>query len=379
MPPLSLMIKPVSGLCNMHCRYCFYIDETKHRETPLYGTMESDTLDLLVRRVLAEAESSCTFGFQGGEPTLAGLDFFRRLIELEKRYNKKGLRISHALQTNGLTIDDAWARFLRENNFLVGLSLDGPKDIHDANRLDTSDKGTFTRVMRTVALFQKYGVEFNILAVVTNRSARHGRQIYDFFLKHGLTYQQYIACLDPLGEERGSHPHSLKPEAYGNFLITLFDLWYRDRSNGKFVYIRDFENLGNMVMGGEPERCGMSGRCVNQHIVEANGDVFPCDFYMLDDYRLGNLKTDDLAALDAGCAKCGFIKESAALPEECKACRWLPICRGGCRRDRQTAQLHQVGSNYFCAAFRKFYEHAFPKLLALRARLSFNNHAGDPR
>lgn len=365
MPPLTVLIKPASGSCNMRCTYCFYADETQNRATENYGMMSEATLEAVVRECLARAEGSCSFGFQGGEPTLRGLDFFRRCTALVERYRPRGLAVSYFLQTNGLLLDEAWAAFFREYHFLIGLSLDGDRDLHDACRPDAAGKGTFSRVLGAARLLDRFGVDYNVLTVVTARTARSIRHIYRFFMKNGLVYQQYIPCLDPLGEARGLHPWSLTPQAYGDFLIRLFDEWYADRRAGRFVYIRYFENLAALMLGRPPESCGMLGRCGPQLVVEADGSAYPCDFYMLDDYRLGNFNTDSLPQMEARREQTGFLQESLRGLDRCRTCRWARLCRGGCRRDRQGTALHDIGQNYFCPAYLRFFEYAAPKLATL--------------
>ena len=290
MPPISLLIKPASSNCNLRCKYCFYHSLAENRQTDSYGIMDIETLEILVRKTMEYADYGCSFVFQGGEPTLAGLDFFRSLVEFQKKYNKKNVYISNAIQTNGMVIDEEWARFLAENKFLVGLSLDGPKDIHDSYRAGPNGKGSFIRIMETVNHFNKYKVEYNILSVVTAHSARHINKIYNFFKKHGFRYLQFIPCLDPLGEHPGGYEHSLTPERYAYFLKTLFDRWYNDILQGNMISIRYFDNIVGMAMGYRPESCGMSGVCTCQFVVEANGGVYPCDFYVIDEWYLGNLE-----------------------------------------------------------------------------------------
>lgn len=181
MPPISLLIKPASSNCNLSCNYCFYHDIAENRTIANYGMMDIGLLEKVVQKALEYADHVCTFAFQGGEPTLIGLEFYKKLIEFEKKYNKKKVQINNAIQTNGLRIDEDWARFLAENRFLVGISLDGPKDIHDANRVDAKEGGSFNRVMNTIGFFDKYKVEYNVLCVVNGYVARHANKIYNFF------------------------------------------------------------------------------------------------------------------------------------------------------------------------------------------------------
>jgi uncharacterized protein len=224
MPPVSVLIKPASSSCNLKCRYCFYYDVAENRDKKNYGIMSCDTLELLIKRVFEYAENFVAFAFQGGEPTMAGLDFYRKVVELQRQYNVKKIRINNAIQTNGMIIDEEWAKFLGENNFLVGLSLDGAKDIHDMNRVDARGIGSHSRIEKTVEFFNKHKVEYNILCVVTKSVSRHIEKIYNYYMKKGFQYLQFIPCLDELGVEPGNNPYSITPESYEVFLKKLFDL-----------------------------------------------------------------------------------------------------------------------------------------------------------
>lgn len=365
MPPICVMIKPASGACNMRCKYCFYKDVADNRAQSCYGMMQGETLENTIRKALDFADHQCTIVFQGGEPTLVGLDFYKQVVCLQKQYNRKGLVVQNAIQTNGLLLDDDWAAFLAENHFLVGLSVDGGKDTHDAFRVDTQGKGTHNRVMHAVTLLRKHKVEFNILTVVNARTARYINSAYAFFKKNGLQHLQFIPCLDPFGAEQGAEDFSLTTEHYGDFLCTLFDLWYRDYQQGNYVYIRFFENLVGMLLGYPPEACGMLGFCTVQYVVEADGGVFPCDFYVLDEYKLGNLNTDSFAQLDAVRVQNEFIANSKDVYEDCAACPYFNLCRGGCKRNRIPLPNGSYGANVFCAAYRRFFAHAGARLQEL--------------
>ena len=362
MPPLSLLIKPASSLCNLDCHYCFYHDVAENRATPSHGIMSDEVLETLVSKALAQAEGSCTFAFQGGEPTVAGLSFFRRLISLQRQYNDRRLTIHNAIQTNGIAIDREWADFLARNRFLVGISLDGPRDVHDANRVDARDRGSFDRVMAAIGHLRAAGADFNILSVVTGWSARHAEKIYRFFRKEGYAYLQFIPCLDPLGEAPGGRPFSLTSERYGTFLIALFDLWKADALRGDPVSIRWFDNLAGMYLGAPPEACGMSGRCSCQFVVEADGSVYPCDFYVLDGWRAGSVMTDDFDVIRQSEPARRFIADSLHADPACGACPWKNLCRGGCRRDREPFVDGMPGPNRFCEAYRRFFAYAAPGL-----------------
>ncbi len=372
MPPINIMIKPASGNCNMRCKYCFYKDEAANREVPSYGMMKPGVLEAVIKRSLSFAEGSCTFAFQGGEPTLAGLDFYRRAVELEQTWNVNRVRIENAIQTNGYLIDEEWAEFFAKNSFLVGISLDGPKEIHDLLRVDAGGNGTFSKVMHAIQLFKKHKVEFNILTVVTAWTCKRVQKILGFFERNDLNFQQYIPCLDPIGEERGQHQHSLTPELYEKFLKDLFDFWYRNAMSGRKGFNRYFDNLLMMLNGQAPEACGMSGICGRQYVVEADGSVYPCDFYALDKWKLGNLVSDTFEEIENKRNELRFIEISRNVHPDCINCKWIRLCRGGCRRDREPFTENIIGKNYFCSSYKNFFEYAYPRLIEVLRKLQNN-------
>jgi len=369
MPPLNLLIKPASSLCNLRCKYCFYHSIAESRTVESYGIMSMELLESMVKKSLEYAEHSCTFAFQGGEPTMAGLDFYRQLIEFEKKYNVNNIKIYNAIQTNGVVIDDEWAKFFHDNNFLVGISLDGPKDIHDLNRVGPDKKGSYGKVMHAVELFNKYRVEYNILTVVNSVTSRHISKIYNFFKKCNFHYLQFIPCLDPLNEVPGEHDYSLTPKKYAYFLKTLFDLWYEDIRKGETISIRYFDNLVGMLMGYPPESCGMSGSCVSYYVVEADGSTYPCDFYVFDDWYLGNIKDMEFDEIDRTENRKSFIEVSKPVDPKCQGCSWYGLCRGGCRRNREPFADGKPVLNYYCEAYREFFEYASDRLYKIAEML----------
>lgn len=363
MYPLSLLIKPASGYCNFKCKYCFYEDVTDNREVQCYGFMSTKTLEQIVKKALKFAKDECAFTFQGGEPTLVGLDFYKDLIKFQKKYNKRGLKIYNSIQTNGYVIDKEWAKFLRNNNFLVGISLDGTKEINDINRIDANREGTYDKIIETIELFNKYKVEYNILTVVTSDVAKNIKNIYEFYKENKFSYQQYIPCLDPIGEKRGAHEYSLTPKLYGQFLKNLFDLWYEDMINGKFVYNRYFENIVGIIKGFRPEACGMIGHCAIQNVIESDGSIYPCDFYVLDEYKIGNLTEEDFEDIEVKRKESKFISSSLKVDDSCMKCKWKNICRGGCRRDRDEKMDGNLSINYFCESYKEFFQYAIDRLV----------------
>lgn len=280
MPPISVLIKPASGNCNLRCEYCFYYDTMSKRTQSSYGFMPEETLEAVIKQVLAYAEGECTIAYQGGEPTLRGLPFFIKSMEYQEKYNVNHVRIYNSIQTNGYAIDKEWADFFAANHFLVGVSLDGTRKVHDAYRHDIRNEGSFYKVMDTIEFLKRRGVEFNVLSVVNALTAPQIEKIYRFFQKNDIRYLQFIACLNPLNECQGLRDYSLTPEVYGKFLIDLFGLWYQDLKEGKQTYIRQFENYVAMLLGHMPESCDMRGFCGMQYVVEADGSVYPCDFYV---------------------------------------------------------------------------------------------------
>ena len=368
MPAIHVMMKPASGLCNMRCQYCFYADEMEKRSQASYGIMSFATLENVIRRTLEFAEGSCTIAFQGGEPTLAGLDFFRECIRLEQKYNTKNVTISHALQTNGYALNEEWCQFFAKNHFLIGLSVDGIKATHDLYRKDAVGKDTYFRVLESAKLLEAAGVEFNVLMVVNGKTAPKIRRIYENFRKLGFSWQQYIACLDPISERQGQEEYSLSPEMYGRFLIELFELWDLDLRQGKQPYIRQFENYVGILLGQFPESCEQRGVCSFQNIVEADGSVYPCDFSVLDEYRIGNLNEASFETIHERRLKQGFVEASCNHTEECRACPYFMICRGGCRRHREQPGS-KPGENYFCQSYRMFFDACLPRLQEIAAAI----------
>lgn len=361
MKEMSLLIKPASGMCNMSCDYCFYKDEMRHRKLGNRGIMSRETSREVIRKTLESVDERCTFLFQGGEPTLAGMGFYEDFIRCVERYNTREIQINYGIQTNGYRLGREWASFLHENRFLVGVSLDGMEQVHDYCRKNTKGEGTFHAVMETIRLFREYKVEFNILTVVTKYNASYVNQIYNFFKREHLGFQQYIECLEPI---EGSEKFSMSPKEYGEFLIALFRKWYRDLVGGNYVSIRYFENLLLMFSGKQPESCNMRGCCSKQWVVEADGSVYPCDFYALDEWKMGNFNTDSIEDIKKADIGEWFVETSKQIPKECKKCEWYPICRNGCRRNC----LYLNGKrkiNKYCEAYKIFLEYAYPKLRSI--------------
>lgn len=375
---MYLLIKPASGACDLGCRYCFYSDEMSCRSHAVRGVMSYEIADIIFDKAIERCMSKTppeplSIGFQGGEPLLAGLDFFRHVCEhVETKLPRVG-GVNWFLQTNGTHMDYESAVFFAEHRFLVGLSVDGPKEYHDKCRVTREGKSVFNRVMRAADNMRRAGVDFNTLTVVTSASAAHAQALYGFFERVGFRYQQYIPCIAPLGSAEGQK-YELTADEYVDFLCKMFDLWYAGvlRGEGSYVYNRDFENWVGILAGRQPEECGMCGVCAEQYLIESDGSVYPCDFYALDEYCLGNLKIDSFEDIDAARERLKFIESSCTLPERCRNCRWRGLCRNGCRRNRQGGEPSPYASfdfpggvNRFCTAYSRFFEYSYPRMQEL--------------
>lgn len=364
MPAASILIKPASANCNMDCKYCFYKCLSSHREEYSKGFMKEETLETLVREAIAYADGSLTFAFQGGEPTLAGLDFFQKAVELQQKYNNKKLQIENTIQTNGLLIDEKWARFLGEHRFLVGLSLDGPKKMHDRYRKDAAGQDTFARIMHSVQLLEQYHVDYNVVTVVTNDTAKQASFLYKFWKRNHYPFVQFIPCMDEIKRQDGTQERSIyavEPEQYGKFLCELFDLWYADFAAGETMDIRMFSNLAQMAAGYPAEECGMNGCCNCYFVVEGDGSVYPCDFYCMDEWKLGTVNDGFVQMKTSEKAK-AFVEASRPVCAACQECPYFSLCRGGCRRWREPFVDGKPGLNQLCSAYRMFFAHAAERM-----------------
>lgn len=369
MPPLSLLIKPAAGLCQYRCRYCFYADVMAHREDAKNAVMSLDTLEALVRKALSYGEGSVTFSFQGGEPTLAGLDYYHELVKLEKKYCRDA-RIFNCIQTNGGTIDDEWAEFLSENRFLVGLSMDGDRDTHDLYRMDANGNGTFLRTEEAAKTLSRHGAEFNILCVVNRLVAARAEETYEALRKYG--FLQFIPCID--GFDGDGPNFSPTAEELGGFLVKTFDLYKRDIEAGNYVSVRSFDNYIQILNGRRAESCSMTGRCTCYFVIDADGSTYPCDFYVLDQWKLGNILEDGFSQMLNSPRAKEFVSSSVYMHPECRKCPHYSICRGGCRRDREPFdEFGRPGKNKYCEGFRYFFESRGKELRKL-ARIAASAH-----
>jgi uncharacterized protein len=332
--------------------------------------MSPETMETLIRKAFDYAETLVSFAFQGGEPTLAGLDFFREFIRLVRVYNRKVIEVQFSIQTNGVAITSEWADFLLEHRFLVGLSLDGPAAIHDYYRKDAAGQGSFAAALEAARLFKEAGTEFNILLVVNDRVARCAKEIYQFYKKQGFRFLQFIPCLDPLGESPGGREFSLKPERYARFMMDWFDLWYKENKAGRFASVRTFDNWLQMALGYPPEACAYAGQCAGYFVVEADGSIYPCDFYVTDEWLLGNIQQSGFMELGDSPKALEFLEISRHVDPACRECTWFKLCRGGCRRNREPFQEEKPVLNQLCPAYREFFEYSWERFHELGAKLA---------
>lgn len=352
MPPLTVLIKPASGRCNMRCRYCFYVDEMQNRDAGVRPDMTAADADALVRRAFVYAEGFVSFVFQGGEPTLAGLPYFEAFAQSVRRHNTRGLEVRCALQTNGYDLSDELIAFFKRHNFLLGVSMDGDQRLHDALRSDAHGQGTHARVQNTMKRLQKAGVDVNILCVVSRPVAEQPDRVWDALAPY--KYLQFIACLDGLNGETG--PWSVSSEAFLTFLRGTFRRYVQAIDRGQYVSVRWYDNWVRMLRGFAPDTCSMQGHCVCGFTVESDLSAYPCDFYALDEWKLGSLKTESFARLVKSEIARRFIQDSLPVPDACRACEWYALCRNGCRRERAQG-LHR-----FCQAYQMFFPEAMPDL-----------------
>ncbi len=376
---IHLMAKPAGPACNLRCEYCFYLEKQALFPKGEHFRMSDEVLESYIRgysKANRNNPSGILFTWQGGEPTLMGLDFFRRAVELEKKY-AAGQQVTNALQTNGTLLDDNWCAFLAENKFLVGLSLDGPAFLHDRYRIDARGRPTHESVMRGLRLLQKHGVEYNVLACVNRETAKHPLDVYHFFKEINVQFIQFspvveripddVACSlglklarpPALGKEQTHEvtPWTVEPDALGYFYIRIFDEWVRNDVGWTFVMNFEWAIFSNF--SGDGPVCYLSKRCGNCCIIEHNGDVYSCDHFVYPEYKLGNILTDDVKEMvdSARQRKWGEQKE-LTLPGNCRGCEVFSMCRGGCPKHRFVgAEYGGGGENYLCGGYKKFYRH----------------------
>ena len=388
-PGLHVVAKPIGPTCNLQCEYCFYLEKRALFSAGGQYRMPENVLSAFIAGYIhSQPTPIVEFVWQGGEPTLLGIDLFRKVIDLQKQFSG-AKTISNSLQTNGTLLNDEWCRFLKRHNFMVGISLDGPKEIHDRYRKDRRGQGTFDQVMRGLRLLQKHKVEYNVLACVARETAAKPLEVYRFFRDAGVEFIQFTpiverlpdarsasqglrlgapASLDRLEEQTEVTDWSVEPEAYGDFLIAVFEEWVRN-DVGK-VFIMNFEWALNAWIGNPSPICVHASQCGRSLVIEHNGDVYACDHCVYPQYRLGNILTDALPSMVERSLRSGFgVTKETALPRSCRGCDVLAACQGGCPKHRFAATFDdQPGLHYLCDGYKKFFLH-IRKYLRIMAQL----------
>ncbi|MBN2414850.1 anaerobic sulfatase maturase [bacterium] len=365
LPLTSILVKPAGPDCNLRCRYCFYLEKADYFHRTAGHRMSDEILEAMIRQTLAGCRGGVSFGWQGGEPTLMGLDFFKKAVAFQEQYGR-GLQVSNGLQTNGILLDEQWAAFLARYRFLVGLSLDGPEHVHDHYRRTAADGPTWKQVSDRAAMLLKKGVEVNAISVVSDYSVHYPEEIYTYFKSAGLTFMQFIPCveLDP-DHPTEAAPFAVDPSAFGTFLTTLFDLWWDDFDGIRpTTSIRYFEALFHAYVEAPPAMCTLQQECGTYIVVEHTGDVFSCDFYVDDDHRLGNVMEGDLAAMLNSPRQRNFGKKKGIRHDDCQQCEWLTYCWGGCPKDRLNNPAGD-GLSRLCPAYRMLLSHAHERMSGL--------------
>ena len=374
----TTMIKPVGSLCNLDCDYCYYLGKAD-----LYGGYQPKMSDELLERYISQyieavQVPTVTFCWHGGEPLLAGIDFYEKAVALQNRY-RGNKQIENSLQTNGLLINPDWCDFFRQNNFLIGLSIDGPKDIHDAYRHDRGGHPTFDRVMHGLEMMAVSGVEYNTLSTINNRCAGQGKRVYQFMrsvskymqflpvVEHTLPTPSGRAAIVPPGTEGATAaPWSITPKAFGKFMCDVFDEWVINDVGERFVQLFDITLV--QWYGVQPGLCAFCPTCGDGLVVEHNGDVYMCDHFVYPEYRLGNIGTEHLADMQRKPELFRFgIEKRNALPSDCRRCEYLFACRGECPKHRfATTRRGEKGLNALCEGYKHFFEYTAPYMQQMR-------------
>jgi len=364
---ISLLVKPASGLCNLSCEYCFY-RRVKDLYPKMPAKMSRSAAETVIRKTLFAYAPLNSFCWQGGEPLLMGLDFFRDVVAFQKKYARPGQVIENSIQTNGLLLDDQWCEFLHKENFLVGISLDGPAPIHDFYRKDHSQKGTFTDVMQSIGLMKKHGVEFNILCLLTDRNINSPVVLYNFFRSHDFKFLQFINCFENDYRSGALKTFSVRGKETGEFYVKLFDEWF-----GKDFYdvsIRFFEDILLYLVDGVKASCCYNNVCSSYLVVEHNGDCYPCDFFVFGEWKIGNLIKSDIRTIMNSSLRSRFASLKADLKETCRECRIASFCMGDCTRFRYLPETGYKNISEYCTAIKRVYNHIEPHLPEIRQRVA---------
>ena len=355
MKEFSLLIKPTSADCNMNCRYCFYLKKSSLYPKIKVHRMSEITLEKLISSYMKTSQGCYNFGWQGGEPTLMGVYFYIKVVELQKRYGKSGAFVSNGLQTNATLIDEDFARLFAKYHFLLGVSLDGPQYIHDYYRKYSGGDGTFKKVMKGIEILKKSNVDFNILVLVNDLNVKKAAEVYQFMLENSFYFQQYIPCVE--FDSRGNiEPFSVTGEQWGGFLIELFNQWYPKDTHK--VSIRIFDSIINQLVYGKATICHMENNCSQYLVVEYNGDVYPCDFFVQQDLKLGNIFKNSWEEINDSPVYFKFGNAKSEYSFICSSCQYLNLCWGDCLKHRAYGSNSFKKLSILCSGWKIFYNHS---------------------
>ncbi len=352
--PFHVLAKPIGPLCNLDCEYCFYLEKTSMFPGSKFH-MTDDVLEAHIRGYIEsqpDDSPEVNFAWQGGEPTLLGLDYFKRVVELQQRYQRPGMKISNSLQTNGTKLDIAWCQFLRANQFLVGISIDGPEELHDRYRVTKGGKGSFHQVKRGLDHLIAENVDYNVLTVVQRDNGDHPDEVYEGIKAMGAEFFQFIPIVERTGGQ-GVTDRSVLPGQFGEFMVRVFELW-RQGDIGA-VFVQHFDAALNAAVGNPYTVCVHAPECGRSVAIEHNGDLFSCDHYVEDEYRLGNINSQGYAAMLDGDLQTEFGRSKLTkLPAKCVECSIRYLCHGGCPAQRFIpAEQHDL--NYLCDGYFRFF------------------------
>ena len=357
MNDFSLLIKPAAADCNLRCAYCFYIGRLGL--TPARPRMSDDVLEKMISSYMGSRQAeSYAFSWQGGEPGLLGFGFFKMVVKLQMKYAPAGAVVSNGFQTNGTLVTDELAAFLAEYKFLFGVSLDGPAQLHDHYRKTVAGRPTQATVMKGIDRLRRHGAEVNVLALVNDRNVKQPREVYGYFKNHGLFHQQYVPCVE-FDQTGRLLPYSVNGEQWGTFLCAIFDRWSAEDVG--HVSIRLFDSVLEYLVSGKRNTCAMGTDCRQYFVVEYDGSVYPCDFFVRDDMKLGNVKDGNWSDLLVSPVYRQFGLAKASWCDECRTCPYLPLCHGDCQKLRPVLGEGRAKS-VLCKGWQAFYAHALPRL-----------------
>ncbi|MCU8315889.1 anaerobic sulfatase maturase [Vibrio vulnificus] len=366
--PFHVLAKPIGPVCNLDCDYCFYLDKTEYYPQTKRFDMSDDALEAHIKSYIESQPAGCvevTFGWQGGEPTLRGVEFYQRAAALQRKHARAGMQIVNTLQTNGILLDDQWGDFLRRHHFLVGISLDGDKELHDHYRKTRSGKGSYDQVVRGLRVLQKHQVEFNVLTVVQNHNGADGKRVYQHLKALGARFIQFIPIVEPVKGE-GVSSRSVSPEQFGQFMIDVFETW-RQHDMGE-VFVSHFDNALGMQLGMPSSICVHAPQCGDNLVIEHNGDAYSCDHFVYPEFKLGNVRERDYPDLIETPIQQQFsLRKPMGSQLHCQGCSQRHLCHGACPAQRidDNGELSLTAKHYLCAGYFAFFSHIQPYLRAM--------------